>query len=266
MKRIPPAAADHRLSPPASSCSAPSPPRTRRPGPRRAPRTSSGPSSTRPPASWPCRTRSISPGSTGTASPRSTGPAISSPRSSWRSSANTASTKPPSIDLPAEDRTTWDAESAELWIGRARAPQDRRPQGRPRLPLLRAARRRTRRPSSSTSARATGRSSTRIRTSRARSCSSTARPRWPGGIGVQKYGAAGLIGWSSSHPEFDRDEVGWSGIRPGEKDRADVRLHGLRAAGPGPPGRAGAGPEDRRPGRRQDPGRPGLQGPDDGRA
>ena len=39
-------------------------------------------------------------------------------------------------------------------------------------------------------------------------------------IGVQKYGAAGLIGWSSSHPEFDRDEVGWSGLRPAGQDRA----------------------------------------------
>ncbi|MGZ5487905.1 MAG: M28 family peptidase, partial [Candidatus Aminicenantales bacterium] len=39
-------------------------------------------------------------------------------------------------------------------------------------------------------------------------------------VGVLKYGAAGLIGWSSSHPEFDRDEVGWSGLRAAPKDRA----------------------------------------------
>jgi hypothetical protein len=39
-------------------------------------------------------------------------------------------------------------------------------------------------------------------------------------IGVQKLGAAGLIGWSSSHPEFDRDEVGWNGLRPAGADRA----------------------------------------------
>lgn len=39
-------------------------------------------------------------------------------------------------------------------------------------------------------------------------------------LGVQKYGAAGLVGWSSSHPEFDRDEVGWSGLRPAPGDRA----------------------------------------------
>jgi aminopeptidase YwaD len=39
-------------------------------------------------------------------------------------------------------------------------------------------------------------------------------------LGVQKYGAAGLVGWSSSHPEFDRDEVGWSGLRLGPGDRS----------------------------------------------
>ena len=38
-------------------------------------------------------------------------------------------------------------------------------------------------------------------------------------LGVEKFGAAGLIGWSSSHPEFDRDEVGWSGLRLEDKDK-----------------------------------------------
>jgi hypothetical protein len=36
---------------------------------------------------------------------------------------------------------------------------------------------------------------------------------------VEKYGAAGLVGWSSSHPEHDRDQIGWNSIRPGEKDK-----------------------------------------------
>jgi len=43
---------------------------------------------------------------------------------------------------------------------------------------------------------------------------------YPGGAqssAVEKYGAAGLIGYGSSHPEFDPDQVGWSGIRSGEK-------------------------------------------------
>lgn len=39
-------------------------------------------------------------------------------------------------------------------------------------------------------------------------------------LGVQKHGAAGLVGWASSHPEFDRDQVGWSGLRAASGDRA----------------------------------------------
>ena len=38
---------------------------------------------------------------------------------------------------------------------------------------------------------------------------------WPGGaqrIAVDKYGALGVVAYSSSHPEFDPDEVGWGGI------------------------------------------------------
>jgi len=41
----------------------------------------------------------------------------------------------------------------------------------------------------------------------------------PGGaqqLAVEKYGALGLIGYSSSHPEFDPDEVGWSSVRSSE--------------------------------------------------
>lgn len=38
-------------------------------------------------------------------------------------------------------------------------------------------------------------------------------------LAVEKYEALGLIGYSSSHPEFDRDEVGWNSIRPSEKEK-----------------------------------------------
>ncbi len=38
-------------------------------------------------------------------------------------------------------------------------------------------------------------------------------------LAVEKYGAVGLIGCSSSHPEFDRDQIGWNSIRAGEKDK-----------------------------------------------
>ncbi|MCX7973428.1 MAG: M28 family peptidase, partial [Candidatus Aminicenantes bacterium] len=35
-------------------------------------------------------------------------------------------------------------------------------------------------------------------------------------LAVEKYGALGLIGYSSSHPEVDPDQVGWSSIRVSE--------------------------------------------------
>jgi len=38
-------------------------------------------------------------------------------------------------------------------------------------------------------------------------------------LAVEKYEALGLIGYASSHPEFDRDEVGWNSIRPSEKEK-----------------------------------------------
>lgn len=38
-------------------------------------------------------------------------------------------------------------------------------------------------------------------------------------LAVEKYGAVGLIGCSSSHPEFDRDQIGWNSIRVGQKDK-----------------------------------------------
>lgn len=38
-------------------------------------------------------------------------------------------------------------------------------------------------------------------------------------LAVEKYGAKGIIACSSSHSEFDRDQVGWNSLRPGEKDK-----------------------------------------------
>jgi len=38
-------------------------------------------------------------------------------------------------------------------------------------------------------------------------------------IAVEKFGAKGIIACASSHPEFDRDQLGWNSIRIGEKDK-----------------------------------------------
>lgn len=43
---------------------------------------------------------------------------------------------------------------------------------------------------------------------------------YPGGaqsLAVEKYGAAGIIAYGSSHPEFDPDQVGWGGLSGDEK-------------------------------------------------
>ncbi len=38
-------------------------------------------------------------------------------------------------------------------------------------------------------------------------------------IGVEKFGAIGIVAYSSSHPEFDPDQVGWNSIRITERDK-----------------------------------------------
>ena len=38
-------------------------------------------------------------------------------------------------------------------------------------------------------------------------------------LAVEKYGALGIVAYSSSHPEIDPDEVGWCGILSGEKEK-----------------------------------------------
>ncbi|MDD8020021.1 MAG: M28 family peptidase [Acidobacteriota bacterium] len=38
-------------------------------------------------------------------------------------------------------------------------------------------------------------------------------------LAVEKFGAKGIIACTSSHPEYDRDQLGWNSIRVGEKDK-----------------------------------------------
>ena len=44
-------------------------------------------------------------------------------------------------------------------------------------------------------------------------------PEMARALAVEQYGALGLIGYGSSHPEYDPDEVGWSSIRASEKEK-----------------------------------------------
>jgi aminopeptidase YwaD len=122
------------------------------------------------------------------------------------------------IDLPAEDRTAWDAESAELWMVE---PERRKIADLHDVPACLCSGSET----TDTTAELvyvgpgfredyyTGKDV------QGKILLVNGPPEMARRIGVQKLGAAGLIGWSSSHPEFDRDQVGWSGIRSGEKDK-----------------------------------------------
>lgn len=123
------------------------------------------------------------------------------------------------IDLPGEDRTAWDAESAELWTVE---PELRKIADLADVPASLCS------GSESTDTTAelvyvgpgNREEFYKDKAIEGKILLVSGPPEMARRIGVQKYGAAGLIGWSSSHPEFDRDQVGWSGLRPGGQDRA----------------------------------------------
>jgi hypothetical protein len=122
------------------------------------------------------------------------------------------------VDLPVDGKTTWDAESAELWIVE---PDLRKIADLKEVPACLCS------GSSSTDTTAElvyvgpGNREDFYKDKNVEGKILLVNGYLDGArrLGVGKHGAAGLIGWSSSHPEYDRDQVGWSGIRSGEKDR-----------------------------------------------
>jgi aminopeptidase YwaD len=123
------------------------------------------------------------------------------------------------IDLPVEEKTTWDAESAELWVVE---PELRKIADLREVPACLCS------GSSSTDTTAElayvgpGNREDFYKDKNVEGKILLVNGYLDGArrLGVEKHGAAGLVGWSSSHPEYDRDQVGWSGIRSGEKDKA----------------------------------------------
>ncbi|MGZ5438626.1 MAG: M28 family peptidase, partial [Candidatus Aminicenantales bacterium] len=123
------------------------------------------------------------------------------------------------VDLPVEDPTAWDAESAELWLVE---PELRKIIDLDSVPACLC--------SGSTTTDTTAElvyvgpgnreEFYKDKNVEGKILLVNGSPEMARRVGVLKYGAAGLIGWSSSHPEFDRDEVGWSGLRAAPKDRA----------------------------------------------
>lgn len=123
------------------------------------------------------------------------------------------------VDLPVSGRTTWDAEAAELWMVE---PERRKITDLDAVPACLCS------GSESTDTTAelvyvgpgNREELYKDKDVEGKILLVDGPPEAGRRIGVLKHGAAGLVGWSSSHPEFDRDEVGWSGLRPAEKDRA----------------------------------------------
>jgi len=122
------------------------------------------------------------------------------------------------IDLPVRGRTTWDAEAAELWV---LEPERRKIADLKEVPASLAG------GSASTDTTAelvyVGPGNRdefykdKVLTGKVALVNGS--PEMARRLAVEKYGAVGLVGWASSHPEHDRDQVGWNSIRPGEKDK-----------------------------------------------
>lgn len=123
------------------------------------------------------------------------------------------------IDLPAEERTAWDAESAELWTVE---PELRKITDLDAIPACLCSGSVTTDTTAELVYVGPGNRDEfyKDKAVEGKILLVDGPPEMARRLGVQKYGAAGLIGWSASHPEFDRDEVGWSGLWAGPGDRA----------------------------------------------
>lgn len=123
------------------------------------------------------------------------------------------------VDLPVDGKTTWDAEAAELWTVE---PELRKIADLKDVPACLCSRSSTTDTTAELVYIGPGNREDFYKDKKVEGkiLLVNGSPEGARRLGVEKYGAAGLIGWSSSHPEYDRDEVGWNGLRPGDKDRA----------------------------------------------
>lgn len=122
------------------------------------------------------------------------------------------------VDLPTRGQTTWDAEEAELWVVE---PVKRKIADLKEIPAVLC--------SGSSSAEVTtelvdvgpGYSEDFYKDKDVKNkiVLVYGPPERARRLAVEKYGAVGLIGCSSSHPEFDRDQIGWNSIRTGPKEK-----------------------------------------------
>jgi len=121
------------------------------------------------------------------------------------------------IDLPTRSATTWDAEMAELWITK---PDLRK------LVDLKEIRLSLCEGSVSTDTTAelvyvgpgNWESFYQGKEVKGKIVLVNGRPDMAKRLAVDKFGALGLVGYASSHPEFDPDEVGWAELNVSEKE------------------------------------------------
>jgi hypothetical protein len=122
------------------------------------------------------------------------------------------------IDLPARSKTTWDAELAELWLTK---PEPRKLADLDEVPAMLCS------GSADTDTTAAlayvgpglQESDYQGKDVKGKIVLVNGNPETARRLAVEKFGAAGLIGYSSSHPEWDPDQVGWDSIRVGEKEK-----------------------------------------------
>ena len=122
------------------------------------------------------------------------------------------------VDLPTSSQTTWDAEEAELWT---LEPEKKKIADLKEMPASLCP------GSASTDTTAElidvgpGFSDVyyKDRDVKDKIVLVYGSPERARSLAVEKYGALGIIACSSSHPEFDRDQIGWNSIRSDNKSK-----------------------------------------------
>jgi aminopeptidase YwaD len=122
------------------------------------------------------------------------------------------------IDLPARSKTTWDAEMAELWLTR---PEPRKLADLDEMPAALCSGSATTDTTAALVYVGPGfqESDYQGKDVKDKIVLVNGEPEMARRLAVEKFGAKGLIGYSSSHPEWDPDQVGWSSVRVGEKEK-----------------------------------------------
>ncbi len=122
------------------------------------------------------------------------------------------------VELPAARKTTWDAESAELWI---LGPASRKLADLRDIPPTLASGSSTSDVSAELVYVGQGNNERYFQDKdvKGKILLASGSPEMARRIGVEKHGALGIVSYAATHADFDPTEVLWSSIRPGEKDK-----------------------------------------------